>query len=1059
MEFEAGRRIGLYEIGSLLGRGGMGEVYSAVDTRLGRKVALKRLRFTRSIDDPVYKRFLREARAASALNHPNIITVYGLEDWDGWPVLVTELVEGSTLRDRIRAGINLTDAVEVAVQVSSALSAAASAGVVHRDIKPDNIMIRPDGLVKVLDFGLAKMQPLKEDSSQQNEPALTEHNQVVGTLRYMSPEQLKGLELDARSDCWSLGTVLYEMVTGTSAFRRPSHAETVSAILTQAPAPPSAAIPGLLPALEKVILRSLEKEPARRYTPAEMLEALLAIREELPVKRSVTARSSSGGWLRSTSAPVTASSSPSGESETEILDKASTGAASSPIFLLPQERTSFVGRESELAALRTLLRKNEARLVTLTGPGGTGKTRLATEAARQLAREFRDGTAVIPLANVTNPAKLGSFIAFSLNLREAGGASLDDALFSYLRSRDFLLVLDNFEQLAEGGSSLLDDLLEASSRLKILVTSRVLLRLSIETEFPVLPLPVPQDAAETATEALAESPAIRLFVARAKAASSTFELTEANILSIAGICQRLQGLPLAIELAASRVRILPPAMLLSRLSSQLKLLTGGARDLPQRQQTMRGAIDWGYDLLSPEEQELFAILGVFAGGFSLEAASEVTGEPLTGFDVLDGIASLAEKSFLRRDEMPQGVRFSMLEVLREYALEKLQESGLGEGIRARHARHFLEFALLLSNAAAEMSEGAVLEALDREHENIRVALSWARDNKKADFLLELSGALRWCWYLRGLYQEGRQWIETGLSLSQELPAEVRMKGRLGAGHFAFLQCDYKEAEKHLEEARELAEALGDRDSFATAVQFLGSVAREQGQYSLSLTRHEQARKLYEEDGDIRGRTRSLNYISMASWLHEDFEGAEAAAEEAIEAFETVDDKEGIVWAHLNRTAIAFHQNNLEEAQRKGRDALNLAAAAGFQEGIAWALDLLGRTALAQGSTQRAGAFLQRSLNLHFRLGDRWRTSTVLEAIARLRLERGDPERATTLLAAADKIRAIVSTPVPKAEEATLLEAVGRCRSLLTASKFENAWRAGSAFTLERAVKFAIGVAG
>lgn len=1057
MDFHPGQRISFYEIGSLLGRGGMGDVYSAIDTRLGRKVALKRLRITNSAQDPVYRRFLREARAASALNHPNIITVHGLEEWEGWPILVTELVEGSTLRARIKAGISLADAVEAAVQVSSALATAASAGIVHRDIKPDNIMIRPDGLVKVLDFGLAKILPAVKDATSVGDAAVTEVNQVVGTLRYMSPEQLKGLELDSRSDCWSLGTVLYEMVTGVPAFKRASQAETISAILTQSPAEPGALVTNLPPSLVKVIARSLEKDPEKRFAPAEMLEELLAVREEIPARRAASTRSSSGGWLKSSSGSLPAP--PTGDSDTEILEKATATSGTGPFVLLPQERTSFVGRESELAALRTLLRRNETRLVTLTGPGGTGKTRLGVEAARQLSREFRDGTAVIPLSNVTSPGKLASFIAFTLNLREAGGTSLEDILFSFLRSRDFLLVLDNFEQIAEGGAAFLDSLIEATSRLKILVTSRVLLRLTAETEFPVLPLPVPQADDEIATEVLAESPALRLFAERARGVSPGFELSTANIRPVAEICQRLQGLPLAIELAASRVKILPPPMLLERLSSQLKLLTGGARDLPQRQQTMRGAIDWGYALLPPEEQELFAILGVFANGFTLEAAAEVTGDPLTGFDLLDGITSLVEKSFLRREELPEGVRFSMLEVIREYSLEKLSQSGFLESVRERHARYFLEFALLLSRAAEEMSEGAVLETLDREHENLRATLRWARERSDGSFLLELAGSLRWCWYLRGLYAEGRQWLEEGMQLPGELPPSARLKGHLGAGHFAFLQCDYAKAELHLIEAQRLAESLSDRDSFATAVQYLGSVAREQGDYAVSLARHEQARRIYEEDGDVRGRARSLNYISLASWLQQDFDGAEAAAEEAIEAFEAVDDKEGMVWAQLNRTAIALHQEKLEEAQTRGRDALNLAASAGFQEGIAWALDLLGRTALSQGSVPRAAAYLSRSLNLHFRLGDRWRASTVLEAIARLRLERGDPERAATLFGAAHRIRSLVSTPVPVAERPGVEDAVSRCRAALSSAKFDAAWKTGTGFTLERAVKFATGIAG
>src|SRR5580658_5461785 len=645
MPLAPGAHLGPYEIVSLLGVGGMGEVYQARDSRLGRVVAIKILPTQFATDKDHLHRFEREARSASALNHPNIVTIYDLGQDGSTHYIAMEMIEGKTLRDLLGGGsLPIRKVIEIAAQVAEGLSKAQEAGIAHRDLKPENLMLSQDGFVKILDFGLAK---LALTGGEMTEPRTTSGWQtqaggVVGTVQYMSPEQASGGPIDFRSDQFSFGLVLYEMLSGKKAFKRNTVAETMVAILREQAEPIGIQNLDAPAPLCWAIERCLEKEPDKRYASTQDLaRELAAIRDRFSEKQVQQ------GEPRPTNIPV--------------------------------QRTRFVGREKEVVAAKELLLRPDVRLVTVTGPGGIGKTRLAVEVASGLIDRFPGGIHFVPLSPVSDPESMASAIVQTMGIREAGGRSPLEILKKNFRDSlraSMMLVLDNFEHLMQAAPTVAE-LLAMAPNLKILVTSRAALHVYGEQEFPVPPLALPDARSTPPPEALSQYPAVALFLQRAVAAKPDFELNRENAQAVAEICARLDGLPLAIELAAARIKVLSPASMRTRLASRLQLLTGGARDLPERQQTLRGTMDWSYDLLSAAEQKLFRRLSVFVGGCNLEsveAVCDTKGD--LDLDLLDGMASMVDKSLMQQVEQGKGEsRFVMLETLREYALEKLELSG------------------------------------------------------------------------------------------------------------------------------------------------------------------------------------------------------------------------------------------------------------------------------------------------------------------------------------------------------------------------------------------------
>ncbi|MDQ3692784.1 MAG: tetratricopeptide repeat protein [Chloroflexota bacterium] len=640
-------------------------------------------------------------------------------------------------------------------------------------------------------------------------------------------------------------------------------------------------------------------------------------------------------------------------------------SAQAPAATLPVPPTAILGRTRELADLRRRL-EDGARLLTLTGPGGTGKTRLALEAAHGIASEFAHGAVFVDLAPVADPGMVLPAIAQALGLRETGEQPLAEQLRAFLQPRRLLLVLDNFEQVATAAPDIAA-LLAAAPDLVIIVTSRAPLRVRGEQEVAVGPLALPETgevpghgvSPEVALAAVATSPAVLLFLDRARAAGSDVTLTTANVRTVTEIVRRLDGLPLAIELAAARTRLLPPEALLTRLERRLPLLTGGAVDLPVRQQTLRGTISWSHDLLSSADQTLLRRLAVFAAGCSFEGV-EAVAAPAAEIDLYEGLASLVRQSLLRQERAAGEPRFTMLETIREFALERLEASGEADEVRRRHARFYLELAERVEPTEHSPPDIARLSCLEAEHDNLRAALAWALPDD-VPLALRLGGSLVWFWELRGHLSEGRSWLERALALGGEVPPSLRANALLAAGDLAEIQQDFGAATAALAEALELWRSLGDRRGAARTLRSLGHVAVDQRKYEPAIDRYTESLALWHELGDERGAAIVLVGLGTVAFYQGAYERASELWTDAAAHFRAISDKRRLGTILNNLGSLAWENGKLDQAARIHEEALALGRELGDQTGIAASLTNLGATAQLQGDLERSRAFLEEGL--------------------------------------------------------------------------------------------------
>ena len=968
-------------------------------------------------------RFEREARSASALNHPNIVTIYELGQDRSCHYIAMELVEGKTLRQLLGSSLlPMRKAIEIAAQIAEGLTKAHEAGITHRDLKPENLMVSHDGFVKILDFGLAKLASSGGGRSDiyNLSTSQTPAGLVLGTVGYMSPEQVSGDGLDFRSDQFSLGLVLYEMVTGKRAFQRNTAAETLVAVLRE-PAEPIAGQNRDAPApLCWVIERCLAKEPEKRYVSTrDLARELAAIRDrfsENPIKQAET---------RPTNLPV--------------------------------QRTGFVGREKEVAAAKELLLRQEVRLVTVTGPGGIGKTRLATQVASGLVEHFPGGTHFVPLSALSDPDLVASVIVQALGIREAGGQSPLEILKRNLQDSlraPVLLLLDNFEHLIQAVPTVAE-ILAAGPNVKILVTSRSALHLYGEHEFPLPPLTLPDSRSMPSVEALSQCPAVALFVQRAAAARPDFELNPENASAVAEICARLDGLPLAIELAAARVKVLSPASMLTRLASRLQLLTGGSRDLPQRQQTLRAAIDWGYDLLSPAEQKLFRRLSVFVGGCNLEsveAVCDTKGD--LDLDLLDGMASMVDKSLVQQVEQGKGEsRFVMLETLREYALEKLEASGEAALTKRAHAAYYLVLAEENATESSEAEGAGWLERLGLEHDNFRAGLEWLTETGNAEWGLRLGTSLFRFWEVREYLAEGRDRLDRLLKLTEAgATTKLRMRALFAAGVLAGEQGDYASAAALINESQDIAQALGDKTGVAVSLNALAVFARDRGDVEVAHVLFEASLALWRESGDQKAIARALSNLANVAKLQGEYGRARELYVECLSIFRELGDRTGVAWSLNYQGDVARDQGDSAAAQTLYEQGLAMFREVDDRWGIAGTLADLGNLAREKRDYSTARFMYRGSIKLFQELDHRRGIARLLEYFACLAAAQLEAERSLRLAGAAAALRKNIGAPLTPAEQAKLETSLHAARQALTDKGGATAWLEGWALPAERAIE-------
>ena len=665
---------------------------------------------------------------------------------------------------------------------------------------------------------------------------------------------------------------------------------------------------------------------------------------------------------------------------------------------LPLQLTSFIGRERDIAAVRARFVDDEVRLLTLTGPGGTGKTRLALRVADELRETYPDGVWFVPLAPVASAPRVAAAIAEALGLRETAGEPVDLTLRGHLRDKQVLLVLDNFEHVIEA-APLVATLLANAPGLRVLVTSRAPLRISGEQEFTVHSLECPVGESPSVAEALA-SEAVRLFVERAQAVRPDFDLTAENVATVVAICRRLDGLPLAIELAAARIRLLSAEAILSRLDSRLTLLTGGARDLPERQQTLRAAIAWSHDLLAPPEQALFRHLAVFAGGWTLEAAETIAAAvPHPAVSVLEGLEHLSDNSLIQQQEDRQRTRsydprFTMLQTIREFGLEQLAASGEEPATRAAHAALFLRLAIEAEPRLIGREAIAWLDRLESEHDNLRAALAWFRHQQDAENAVRLAGALWRFWWLRGRLSEGRTELEAALAIaSSGAPSAARAAALDGAGVLAETQGDFSRAEAQHEEALALSRELQDAAGTARALGNLGVVAFDRGRHDRAVALLEESLALAREANDPHMIATALNDLGRVAYDRADLVQAETFFQESLARRRGLGSGPEIARALHNLGAVALDQGDSAEAHTWFAESLELYREAGDTWGAAGAMSGLAQALLDKGDVAEATRLLEESLALFQEVSDARGIAVTLRTLANLAASEEQRERA------------------------------------------------------------------
>ena len=774
---------------------------------------------------------------------------------------------------------------------------------------------------------------------------------------------------------------------------------------------------------------------------------------------------------------------------------------------LPAQPTSFVGRERETAAILALMRDPRVRLVTLTGPGGTGKTRLSLQVAVDLLDEYEHGVWYIELAPITDPALVLRAIATTLGIKEAREKSLEKLVNDYIQTRQILLVIDNLEQVVSA-ASIFSDLLAIAPRLKILASSREVLHLRGEHNYPVPPLSLPDIKMRQPLAVLSQYEAVSLFIQRARAANPDFKFTEATAPVVAEICVKLDGLPLAIELAAARSRILTPETILHKLTHRLEVLTGGARDLPHRQQTIRSTINWSYNLLSDNEKTLFAWLGVFSGGWTSEAAEalcnlvkKVPTSPLFTGDTLRDLESLVDKSLIRCIEGRVGeVRFTMLETIREYALEKLVVGSETEILRQHHAEYYVSW---IENVFTELGgpqQVMWLQRLEDEHDNLRAALAWIVNCAQAGLAARIGAVIWRFWFLHSYLSEGRGWMDELVRVidsAGDIPAPLRVKTLYGAGKLAEEQGDpvyaihwhaqalalarqigddreiapilnslglafngqgeYGQAKTYFEESLSLWRTLDDKRGVASALNNLGSIDIELSHYPQAQKYHEESLAIRRELGDLLGIAGSLNNLGIIAGQSGDYAQAKRLYHDGLAMCRQVGHRIGTAIFLNNLGCVAITENDAETAMQFCSESLTIRKELGNKLGMASSLNNLGSASLLQDDPGQALKYWQESLSLLKEIGSKQIVDEILLGLAKLALHFKQQTQAAKLLGAAEMLHEIVETSLSSEMQAEHTACMAELHANLDETTINLAWAEGRSLSVEQIIDYGLSI--
>lgn len=1029
-----------YKLNAFVGAGAMGRVYRATQMPLARTVAVKIIQHELVENSQAIRRFKREALAVARLRHPSIVAIYDFGTApDLGAFLVLEYLEGQSLERTLQMcdHLSFAEAVDIVRQVCLAVHASHEAGVLHRDLKPHNLFIERDAdgpKVKILDFGIAKLFANPERGDPLSGPttsgastshgALTIQGVVIGTPIYMSPEQGIGDPLDARSDVYSIGCVLYEALTGDVPFRGKTSKATLLKKVRGAFVPARTLDPSLPDGIDDVLARALAPQVEHRFASAAEFEAALA------------------KLVSGTTGPLTPPPTKPGD-ETQSLRRPG----------LPQPVTAIVGRDEHATML--VARLGQTRCLTLTGPGGVGKTRLALELAHKVLDAWPDGVCFVDLVRLNAPGAVASNVADALGLREERDRPLAAVVHATVADRRMLFVLDNCERVIAECSTFASALLAACPHVGVLATSREPLRVEGESVWRVPPLRV-EPAPTRSPDGPRVSDAMRLFADRAHFASPAFALTSANSPVVAEICRRLEGLPLAIELAAACVKLLSVDQILEKLADRFRLLVGGGRTATVRHRTLRATIDWSYNLLAGDEQQMLERLSVFSRGFTAEAAQAIcSGEQIDALAVLDLIDRLIDKSLVIEERSGSDARYQMLDMVWEYARERLSASGELEPLQRAHRDWYLELAEEARDALSGPDQAFWLGKLEVELENVRGALAWSiHSARDADVSLRLAASIYRFWDVHGYQIEGIHWLEAALALSGDIAPTLEADALFGLAILNFTLGDYPATRTHVERCVAIHREANRREDVARALNLYALVAGYQGDFDLATDVQKESLTLSRELDLTASINQGTFHLGLLAMQRGDLQKADLYLGESVVGWSKAGNRLAAAGATLNLAEVARLQGDMERSLDLLEDVGTVAKEMSAKPLIAACLVHKGQVLGMHGEYATAFSTFERALAIYRESGSREGLAMVLEACVVVASLGKRPKLAVKLAAAATAAREAMRSPLDPTRSAEIDGYVAAARAAVSREEAAVAWQSGRTLTLDAALDLA-----